>query len=534
MESYEEVIASVLDVMRRERKYYKNFLSQAACNAGIQLCYVMHGAGDELKNAVLELFKKEMPVEHPYMAVWWYSVLIEIKKSAPVFYDFVRYVRENKEAFSKNTLDFLYYQFAYLYDSNPSLYDESTKLELWKLFLEIVETFASETTVSLKEIPETERDQNLVLVIIIQYIPVSHAPTVTALDRGRILMERCGKKVLMINTGEAANSLGCIPFMESIVGHNQDLSTQDTVNWKETSIPYFQCSVKMPDMDVINLLLDQIRNMAPRRVVLIGGSSILGNLINRMIPALTISTGFSDLAITGTRYQAVGRKLTQEDESMLKNIGYDRTHVIESTFTFDMKPQTEKISRQELGIPEDAFVMAVVGMRLNMEMTDEFLQTLEHIMDETKYVLFVGDFSAYNERVKAFPVLFKQSKAPGACNDVLSRLKVCDLYVNPKRKGGGSSVVEAMYLGKPAVSFAYGDVALNAGEEFCVDTYEEMEKQIKHYCNDKEFYTEMSEKARKRVDIFLDTERAFREIMEEYDRREKERAFLCKNVFNGE
>lgn len=326
----------------------------------------------------------------------------------------------------------------------------------------------------------------------------------------------------MINTGEAANSLGCIPLMESMVGHNQDLSTQDTVNWKETSIPYFQCSVKMPDMDVINLLLDQIRNMAPRRVVLIGGSSILGNLINRMIPALTISTGFSDLAITGTRYQAVGRKLTEEDEVMLKSIGYDRKHVIESTFTFDIKPQTEKISRQELGIPEDAFVMVVIGTRLDMEMTDEFLQTLEHIMDETKYVLFVGDFSVYNERVKAFPVLFKQSKAPGACNDVLSRLEVCDLYVNPKRKGGGSSVVEAMYLGKPAVSFKYGDVALNAGEEFCVDTYEEMEKQIRHYCNDKEFYTEMSEKARIRVDILLDTERAFREIMEEYDRRERE------------
>ena len=90
MESFEEVIASVLDVMRRERKYYKNYLSQAACNAGIQLCNVMHGAGDELKDAVLELFKKEMPVEHPYMAVWWYSVLMEIKKSAPFFYDFVR------------------------------------------------------------------------------------------------------------------------------------------------------------------------------------------------------------------------------------------------------------------------------------------------------------------------------------------------------------------------------------------------------------------------------------------------------------
>ncbi len=522
MERFEEIIASVLGVMRRERKYYKNFLSQAACNAGMQLCNVMHGAGNELKDAILELFQKEMPVEHPYMAVWWYSVLMKIKKSAPVFYDFVRYVREHKKAFSKNTLDFLYYQLTFLYDSNPSLYADRTKMELWKLFLETVEAFAFETTVSLEKIPDSARDQNLVLVVIIQYVPVSHAPTVTALDRCRILMERCGKKVLIINTGEAANSLGCIPFIESIVGHNQDLSAQDTVNWKGITIPYFQCSVKMPDMDAINLLLGQIRNMAPERVVLIGGSSILGNLIDRMIPALTISTGFSDLAITGTRYQAVGRKLTEKDEVLLKSIGCDRTHVIESTFTFDIKPQTEKVSRRELGIPEDAFVMAVVGMRLDTEMTDEFLQTLESITDETKYVLFLGDFSTYNERVNAFPALHKKSMAPGICDDVLSRLEVCDLYVNPKRKGGGSSVVEAMFLGKPAVSIAYGDVALNAGEEFCVDTYEEMAEQIRHYCDDKDFYAEMSEKARNRADILLDTEKAFQEIMNEYDRREKE------------
>ncbi len=316
---------------------------------------------------------------------------------------------------------------------------------------------------------------------------------------------------------------GSIPLAEVAAGNNQDLREADTVSWKGKTFPYFQCPEMMPDADVINLMLEQVRKLKPGRVVLIGGVSILGNIIDRMIPALTLALVFSDLVITGTRYQAVGRKLTEEDEKRLKNVGFHRSHVIESTFTFDLKPQTEVVSRQELGFPEDAFVLVTVGTRLESEITDEFLGMLESIPDEKIYMVFIGDFPEYAERIRNFPVLGKRCMALGNCRDVLSRLQVCDLYVNPKRKGGGSSVVEAMVLGKPAVTIAYGDIAVNAGGEFTVDTYEEMAEQILHYCNDKKFYAEMSEKARKRADLLLDTETAFRQIMEEYERREKGR-----------
>lgn len=520
MENFEQIIASILDTIRREKKIYNNFLSEDAIQAGKRFILIAGECSDELLDAVLELLRREIPYEHPYMAVWWYSVLLKVKKDAGIFNEFIHYIREKKNAFSKNTQDFLFYQLSYMYDANPSLYDDGTKLELWRLFLEIVDAFASEVTVSLKEIPEPERDNNLVLVIIIHYIPHCNAPTVTALDRCRILQKRMGKRVLMLNTAEAVNMVGKIPFYEYMEGQNLDLGELDAVTWKDVLIPCFQCPPSMPDVEVINLLLEQVRNMAPHRVVMIGGSSILGNLINRIIPALTISTGFSDLAITGTKYQALGRKLKEEDIVKLNAIGYDKNHVIESTFTFDIKPQKEKVSRAELGIFEDVFVLAMVSTRLDYEVTNWFLQMLEDILEEKMNIVFIGDFPAYEEKMKLFPDLRRKSISLGPCEDVLSRLEICDLYVNPRRKGGGSSVVEAMYMGKPAVSIAYGDVAINAGEEFCVETYEEMGEKILQYYQDKDFYVEMSEKAKKRADVLLDTETAFREIMEEYDRRE--------------
>ena len=109
----------------------------------------------------------------------------------------------------------------------------------------------------------------------------------------------------------------------------------------------------------------------------------------------------------------------------------------------------------------------------------------------------------------------------GYCDDILSRIENCDLYVNPTRKGGGTSCVEAMYKGLPVVSVNYGDVAVNAGDEFCVSDYEEMKKQIMKYYTDKEYYSKMSTKAKERVKILLDTESEFERIIREVELREK-------------
>lgn len=523
-ESFKEKAVLVVETMRREKRIYKNYVSREATSMGSWIVQEMKNASQTDIDALIELCKPEIPREYPYMAVWWYSVFIKMKKDKAIFWEWLCYIRENRNAFSKNTQDFLYYQLAYLYDSNAALYDDKIKMGLWGFFLEIVEEFVADCTVPLTEIPERERDNGLVLVIMTQFVEYGHAPTVTALDRCKILQEKMGQRVLVINTAEAANRVGRVPIVSEVIGNNENLEEKETVSWKGTSIPYYQCKSIMPDVDIMNQLLEQVRSLAPKCVILIGGSSILGNLIDRIIPALTISTGFSDLAITGTRYQAIGRTLTKEDEEKLNILGYDKSHVIESRFTFDIKPQQEKVSREEiLHIPENAFVMAVVSTRMDAEVTDEFLQMLEETLDEGEYLVFAGDFPTYEKRMKAFPILREKSMSLGFCDDVLSRLELCDLYLNPRRKGGGSSVVEAMYLGKPVVSIAYGDVALNAGEEFCVENYQEMAEEISQYCHDRSYYEVMSEKAKKRAEVLLDTESAFREIMEEYDRREVER-----------
>ena len=115
------------------------------------------------------------------------------------------------------------------------------------------------------------------------------------------------------------------------------------------------CDYCMPETNRLDMLLREIRAMAPGTVVSIGGSGMLCNLVNKMIPVLTVGLCPSDLEFTTCKYQTLGRKITEKDRRILDTIGYTEQNVIESIFTSSLKPQTETIGREGMHIGKDVF-----------------------------------------------------------------------------------------------------------------------------------------------------------------------------------
>lgn len=220
------------------------------------------------------------------------------------------------------------------------------------------------------------------------------------------------------------------------------------------------------------------------------------------------------------KYQLLGRKINAEDESVLEQVGIAKERIIESVFTSSLKEQIQYVSRKELGIPENDFLIIVVGARLDLEVTPEFLQILNDIIEPDMHVGFLGGFNRYEVSMDCFPKLKERSSNLGFTDDILSRLELCDLYVAPKRVGGGTSVVEAMFKGLPVVVLNHGDMAVNAGEEFCVNDYKDMQKKILEYYANPEYYKEMSQKAVKRAEQMLDSETEFVKAIKEMEHRE--------------
>jgi len=362
-------------------------------------------------------------------------------------------------------------------------------------------------------LPSSQRDSECVLVITGQFLGMGHAPTKTALDRCYSLINHLGKEVVLLNSREVMTTRERSPFYSATLGNViADFNGSRNLAYKDANIPYYQSAVEMPDLSEIRKFMNFVREKKPAYIISIGGPNLTADLCSLLAPVAAIATVFSGLPLTESQLHVTGRKVNEADLSMLAAFGFNRGNVIESLFTFDFKPQEHHYTRQELNLPEDKFLIAVVGARLDYEVTAEFAHTILDSHPQV-HLVFIGPFSAIDERVEQIPGLRERSTALGFQSDVLAVLELCDLYANPSRAGGGSSASEALSKGVPVVALRHGDVGVAVGDAFTVASYEDMSSAIHRYAEDRGYYDEMSEKARERAALLLSTDVQFEHIV---------------------
>lgn len=473
----------------------------------------------EIRKAVENNLSYILKKSQLYAKVWLYSAMLTLTYDTELMKDFLTYIVK-EEGFTLNVKYFLYYQIKAAIFNHVSMENYDTKLLKWKLLAQVVDGFKKELGDVLMPVPYECRNQDKVFVVTEQILGEMHAPTKIAFDRCKILIEKMNKQVLLINSAEVLSSIGTIPYFGAKYGnyHNQ-LLEKEFLEWKGTKILYFQCENNMPNLDALHMLLQMIQNEKPALVVSIGGSSILSNLIDNILPVLTVGLSPSDLEMTMTTCQTLSRKLTLEDLELMKQVGKNSGSVIESIFTSSLQPQAKTVTRKELSLPEKKFLLVVVGYRLDVDIDEAFMNMLVNAMDDDIEVAMIGIFESCGMYMDKMPKLKGKVHCLGLTDDILAWIDTCDLYVNPYRKGGGTSGVEALYQGIPVVTFPYGDVAVNVGEDFWTESYDTMVELIQKYKNDSEFYHRMTVIAKERSDILLDTEGEFCRIIEEFEKR---------------
>lgn len=346
----------------------------------------------------------------------------------------------------------------------------------------------------IKRRPKEEREQGKVLVLTHGFLGAEHPVSRSALERCVALKKDVGKQVLLVSTGEDSTMENAIPLYQlETRNRNNEFNGKSIYQYSGENIPLYQSQNPADSEQGILELLEFVIAENPEFVVYVGEQSVIADLINNFCPVLAVSTTFSALQRTHTEFVMVGRKASEEEKA--QSYG----EIIESLFTFKLKGKKHTYSREELKIPENRFVLAIVGTRLDDDVSAEFLDAMKALIDEGCYLLFIGKFNQYSQWCERLQWLSANSKALGMVSDVTGILACADLYVNPYRLGGGYSVAEAFDAGIPAVTIAYGDVATASGENFWVQNYSEMKEQIKRYRSDKVFYSKMTECARERL-----------------------------------
>ena len=370
------------------------------------------------------------------ITIWWYSVINNIDQDSVVFLEMLKTIRSYKNDFPPETMNFLYQQANRRLFLYPSLDSLETQNELMLLFTDVVEMYKEALSANLLSITGDDRDISTILVISSQILSQQHGPTLTALDRCSTLI-KYGKRVLLINSATCLSDVGVIPWYNAHFGnYRDDLLKKDHLEWKGVNIPYFQCDNDMPNLAMINILVEYIRKIRPYYAVSIGGDDILANLINDIIPVVCVGLCPSLIPVTCEKYRTYSGKMGEHENLLLANQGFSENNVIQSVFTSNMRLVSHEVTRKEKEIPDASFFIVVVGGRLDCEVTREFLQMMEDFIAPDFFIGFYGSFENYDVLVSSFPKVSAQSQYFGFANDVIDIMTVADLFVNPKRKGG--------------------------------------------------------------------------------------------------
>ncbi len=409
----------------------------------------------------------------------------------------------------------LFGQLSSILFNNAAYQTHERNIKLKKMYAGIEDSMINDIGVEESLIPVEERDRSFVLVITCQYLALEHGPTKTALDRCSTLIRKLHKKVMLINSGELLNVKNILPLCESVRGNYIDAYLQESmVEYQGLKIPFYQCEHDMPNKEGILEIANLVKQLKPLYMVVIGGDSLLADYLSRLVPSITIGTVPSQVSTTMGQLQVIGRTLKEEDYDELCALGKSEEDVVVGRFTSSVPMEKLPVTKQELGISPDWFVCAVVGARLNDEVTPEFVNMMLSVKDKRIKFAFIGKFDeGYERYANEYSDFRDRTINLGFTSNILGFLGQCDLYVNPKRRGGGTSVIEAMHEGLPVVAFDYGDVALGCGNEFFVADYEEMAEAVERYSLDADYYELKSKAARKRADEMLDTDKNFCDII---------------------
>lgn len=177
------------------------------------------------------------------------------------------------------------------------------------------------------------------------------------------------------------------------------------------------------------------------------------------------------------------------------------------TFGFALPPATEEVNPYTL--PENAPVFAVVGNRLDDEVSDGFITLLERLLDRVPdaVVAFAGGVTSLPARLKASRHADRLLSL-GYITDVRGLFRRCVAFLNPPRQGGGGGAAYALGEGLPVVTTTQGDVASVAGPQACVADDEAFLARAAALALDPDFRRIEGENARARYDGAIDRTRA--------------------------
>lgn len=353
------------------------------------------------------------------------------------------------------------------------------------------EKFDEVVAMQFPYIPVEKRNQNRIVVVTGQIIGRLHAPSKIVMNILYVLQECFGYEVLFFICPcdrKVPDEVWYNPGYEN--SNSQFAHNAIGIQFHDTVLRGYQINMGEWCGKEYNMMFDMVYAWNPLFVLDCSTTNPVVEKFGDFTTLVSLPMSF-ECPVSEAKILIRGEKNEEAvEQEYLKMIGKEQVQLfIKERLPVIADERQNLYTRAMLGLPEDEFLIAVVGNRLAIEIGKEFVQVMKNILEKTTDVSFaiIGN----SERLEGYftdKIFDKHVYYLGYCQDLMGVYHVLDLYLNPKRQGGGFSGGMALMAGLPVVTLPDCDVAHNCGKEFVVSDYKGMVDTICSYVNNRDFY----------------------------------------------
>ncbi len=383
------------------------------------------------------------------------------------------------------------------------------------VYFSLLESYRKALRVTPLWIEAKDRDAGTIVVMTNQLLGLRHAPTADCLDYCHVLQNRLKKRVILINTGDMPWTLP-LPYYDPILfEHAHEYSSGGKLPFRGEVFDFYQCRKPMPNLEEIESILNTILALRPSFILSLGHSNVTPDLCSEVLTVATMPFG-TDLPRAASNIFILPRKRRSDDAGFMQKWHITEEQIVETLYTFRLPERSATLTRAELGLPPDAYVIAVVGNRLDEEINDKFAAGLADFLQAVPqaFVAFMGTFRRYDPLIQHSPVLGKRSVFLGHQKDISAVYECCDAYLNPPRYGGGSSAAFALAAGLPVFTRNSGDVVNIVGARFVFESFREIQAFVEQTLTDLDHRRQWARMSKSRFDEISDREGMLGQIVQ--------------------
>lgn len=260
---------------------------------------------------IYELDSEDIEEKNFYYMLSLYSILINLCNNSYYVNAYLNEVMKNTRTSYEN-MYFVWNQHKRVFFERPGIFDQETQNINDELYNKCYYGYKKELKEYIVKIPLNERSKDLVMILTMQFLDETHAPTQFVFEMVRKLRE-LGKNVIIINTTEQYLLKGYLPVCDLYLGTVlEDYNKLPAVKIGDEEIPFIQIPAKTDMLPRIKLLFDIINKLKPYYILSSGNGSILADLCGNIIPCVSVTEYFKKLPKTKNKMKILDKKYCKE------------------------------------------------------------------------------------------------------------------------------------------------------------------------------------------------------------------------------